>query len=657
MKPHSRLCLMVLAAMASTLRAEVLPSKDAPVFLHLVREGKPVAAIVVSDRATPLERIAAEKLQTWAKEACASDLEVLRASEERGEMKNVILLGTPATQPLIAECVARSHGGAGDTPFLSDEGFGIETLEKDGTRYLIVAGRTDKGVFHGAVYVRDFLLDITRPDTEAVVREVKLVRSPAIPVRGPYLLPQYGATPLMTLDHWKHVIDRMAEGGINQIHWWVAGMYPSKKYPETFEITNTKMSVDDIRALCRFAQERGMTFLVGGGGFFWHGIQKVAETHPELKAVKNGGLCPTQPESQRIMTEYALEWLETVPEADGLWIEPRDEGGLCECELCMKPLDQFKSRQYGQSEIAFLKTLMKRTWAARPKARLVWLIEYHSGIPTMPHFDDPLYFERIREIKDPRIEWMVVWEQFKLPGPRNENVPVPFFTRNAQHWDKPYWPNLQNVFAHAKMAAEQGYLGYSNAWEIGFASNDWYIDAVPYPVDIIPEVITSLGFREACWEPAQTWEEFTDRVHRRFFSREVPREIAEDMLYLRQYITTANHTMDHASPAAFNRSKPLSGEVERVASVSDETSRSAEVKRLRALLNTLRMTRDEALPGMKAIEAKIAALEPKASRKSMAAFALMRRAIDDSRRVYRDAVSDDRFIEQALAKLPDTDAK
>src|SRR5262249_38291536 len=156
--------------------------------------------------------------------------------------------------------------------------------------------------------------------------------------------------------------------------------------------------------------------------------------------------------------------------------------------------DQYKSRQYGQSEIAFLKDLMRRTWTKKPDAKLVWLVEYLDKNVNMPHHDDVLYFEKLREIKDPRIEWMVVWEAVKLPGPRTERFPVPFFTRNAQHWDKPYWPNLHNVFAHARMAAEQGYLGYSNAWEIGFASNDWYKDEVPYPVDLIPEAITNLGF-------------------------------------------------------------------------------------------------------------------------------------------------------------------
>jgi hypothetical protein len=364
------------------------------------------------------------------------------------------------------------------------------------------------------------------------------------------------------------------------------------------------------------------------------------------------------------MTEYALEWLDTFPEADGLWIEPRDEGGHCECPLCMKVLDGYKSRQYGQSEIAFLKTLMRRAWETRPRAKMVWLIEYLGGSPNSPHFDDPLYFERIREIKDPRLEWMVVWEQMKLPGPRNEKLPVPFFTRSALHWDKPYWPNLHHVFAHAKMAAEQGYLGYSNAWEIGFASNDWYIAEVPYPVDIIPEVVTSLGFREACWEPGQTWEEFTDRVHRRFFSREAPRSMAEDMLYLRQYITSACHTMAHMSPMELTESRPLAGEVQRVQGIADESARAGELKRLSALLGTLKMTRDEALPRMVRIESAVSELEPRASRKTRAGLALVRRAITDSRRVYERAVPTpdvlDRALSQAAAiapKQPSADAE
>jgi hypothetical protein len=643
-----RPCLAFLIATAAW--AETLPSADAPIFLEVIKTGHPTASLVLPDTPSETERIAADKLIEWFRAYAQTDLPVASPGK-LGESPAgpLIVLGTADDQPWIAELVRNGTGGAADVPFLSDEGFGIETVEKGGAKILVIAGRTPKGVLHGAVYARDFLLDIVPPDQGVVVRETSLVRSPALAVRGPYLLPQYGVTPQYTLEQWKHIIDRMAEGGINQIHWWVAGMYPSKRYPATFEITTTKMSIDDIRELCKFAEARGMTFLVGGGGFAWHGITGLIKDRPELSP--NAGMCPSLPGSRELMIGYAMDWLETFPEADGLWIEPRDEGGACKCKVCDRKLDAFNSRQYGQSEIDFLKGLLKKVWARNPRHKLVWLIEAHSGIPTNPHYDDPLYFERIREIKDPRVEWMVVWEQFKLPGPRNELTPVPFFTRNALHWDKPYWPNLQNVFAHARMAAEQGYLGYSNAWEIGFASNDWYINEVPYPVDVIPETLTSLGFREACWEPGQTFDDFTDRVRRCFFSREVPRSVAEDMLWLRQYITTANHTMEHASPMEFNEKKPLAAEVARVGGLVGSEERKAAVKRLAALLNVLKQTRDEALPRMARIEAQLVELERAASRKSKAGFALIRRAIADSRRVYEKAVPNNDVLDKAVADV------
>lgn len=634
--------------------AEVLPPADAPMFLDVVKGGQPSAVLVLPDAASEIERIAADKLIAWCETYAQAKLPLQRTSDLGPAAEgNYILLGTGENQPLIADMIKNGDGGPADLPFLSDEGFGLETVEKGKAQYLVIAGRKPKGVFHGAVYVRDFLLDILPPAEGVVIREVKLVRSPALAIRGPYLLTQYGKTVIYTLDHWKHIIDMMAEGGINQIHWWIAGMYPSERFPETFVATDTPMSVANVRELIRFAHVRGMTFIVGGGAWSWTGSSNLSKNHPEIAG--KWGICPSHPESQRLMTEYALDWLETFPEADGIWVEPPDEGGPCKCPRCSERLDAFNSRQYGQSEMTWMKTFMKKAWQLNPEFKMVWLIELldqEGKLPDFqPHIDDPLYFERMREIKDPRIEWMVVWEAFKLVGPRNERIPVPFFSRQALHWDKPYWPNLQNVFAHARIAAEQGYWGYSNAWEIGFASNDWYINEVPYPVDIIPEIITSVGFREACWEPGQTWQDFTDRVHRRFFSREVPRSVAEDMLYLRQYITSANHTMDHPSPMTFVEGKTLASEVDQVVNTEDEAQRKASAKKLSGLLEVLRKTRDEDLPRMAQIEARLDELEPGVSLKSKAGFALMRRAIADSREVYEKVVPQDELLKVALERL------
>ena len=233
---------VVLWGVASTA-AEVLPPPDAPMFLDVVKDGQPSAVLVLPDAASEIERIAADKLIAWCETYAQVKLPLQRTSDLGPAAEgNYILLGTGENQPLIADMIKNGDGGPADLPFLSDEGFGLETVEKAKAKYLVIAGRKPKGVFHGAVYVRDFLLDILPPAEGVVIREVKMVRSPALAIRGPYLLTQYGKTLLYTLDHWKHIIDMMAEGGINQIHWWIAGMYPSERFPETFVATTTPMS-------------------------------------------------------------------------------------------------------------------------------------------------------------------------------------------------------------------------------------------------------------------------------------------------------------------------------------------------------------------------------------------------------------------------------
>ena len=65
------------------------------------------------------------------------------------------------------------------------------------------------------------------------------------------------------------------------------------------------------------------------------------------------------------------------------------------------------------------------------------------------------------------------------------------------------------------------------------------------------------------------------------------------MLYLRQYITSANH--EFRSPMEFNDKKPLAAEVDRVKGLTDEATRKAASDRLVALLGVLKSTRAEAL--------------------------------------------------------------
>ena len=68
-------------------------------------------------------------------------------------------------------------------------------------------------------------------------------------------------------------------------------------------------------------------------------------------------------------------------------------------DFCQKKLDEFDSKQFGQSELDFLEKLTATVWENHPEAKFCWLIGYDV------HKDDPLYYERIRRIgRDPRMD-------------------------------------------------------------------------------------------------------------------------------------------------------------------------------------------------------------------------------------------------------------
>lgn len=90
---------------------------------------------------------------------------------------------------------------------------------------------------------------------------------------------------------------------------------------------------------------------------------------------------------------------------------------------------------------------------------------------------------------------------------------------------------------------------------------------------------------------------------------------------------------------------------------ADPAQRASAAKRLWGILETLKRTRDEDLPRMAKIEARLAELEPRASRKSKAGIRLIRHAIADSRRVDQQAVPDNDVLDKALAGMRDVKEK
>ena len=205
--------------------------------------------------------------------------------------------------------------------------------------------------------------------------------------------------------------------------------------------------------------------------------------------------------------------LESIPEADGIWFEPRDEHGECKCEVCQKPVDSLGSKQYGQSEITWLKIFCKALWQKRPNAEVAWLVELYK--PTKMHSEDPAYFSQIAQIKDPRLHWIVVWGAWEFPGPEGKYRPNTFFSRNNVWWNKPYVMSVEDIRTNVLKAADMGLLGFSPAFEMCF-SVDYYGGSIPYPMDLLPYELTSYAFREFSWDPAQTVDQFKQKMLNRY---------------------------------------------------------------------------------------------------------------------------------------------
>ncbi len=161
----------------------------------------------------------------------------------------------------------------------------------------------------------------------------------------------------------------------------------------------------------------------------------------------------------------------------------------------------------------------------------------------------------------------------------------------------------------------------------------------------MPFCLTGLTYRELTWEPATTLAELKKRIHRRYFSPQTADRFAEDMLYLHQFC------MDHwveltqyGNPRFGYVGEELGrvrigDEIKRVTSMENEAERRKAAEPLLKTCRSLAVIAEE-LERMDQIESAMQAAAANATPKDRDGFALIQRMIDDTRRIYRDAVPD-----------------
>ena len=442
---------------------------------------------------------------------------------QMADLRNSVVLGTTQDNPALQG----AHDGAG----LTWQGSFVVRRQSDSI--LLVIGKDGPGVFNGAVYLASFALQ--SEGAGAALQTGTVRRDSPIRNRGTYNLVCWGLAPRYTRQDWEKVLDAMAEDGMNLIYFWLAGVFRSQSFPESFIYPETPLTNEDIRQLIRYAHRRGIEFYAGSGVFAWFGVDAIAQHHPEFRNLGIPYLSRTLPAARQAMKRYLQEMYDTFPEADGMWLEIGDEGDYaCHDPECQKPLDKFGSKEAGQASTSFLTEFSAELWAKHPSAKLVWGI----GYPEAYRWDVKYYEDLRRNFQDPRYSFLEVRQNWALQDENGVLRPIRRISPNTMHWDQYYALPLRDVGERARRVFEDGLAGYVVAFEPGFNSHSVFGRNVPFPVDRIPYRLTRFAYREFTQDPSLTWTGFRQVLLSYFFGEGADPELCDLTLTLFEFMRT-----------------------------------------------------------------------------------------------------------------------
>jgi len=583
----------------------------------VVDDGHAALAICIPNDASPIVRYAANVLQQRI-DCLSGRKPAIRSAPVQG--KAIVLADAASGKRQLSQA---------ERDALTDEAYLARFVENQDGRQLMIVGGSDRAILYGVARLAD--LDLQWDDGVVVLETDNQVHAPALSVRGNYTLACHGETHLFTRQHWQHIFDTMAADSMNLTMFWLSGLFRSKQHPESVVYPETKLSTADIQALVRHAHERGIRFLLGTGVFAWFGVDAIAERFPDSKAVGSGGMCPSNPLARRLNMEYVLEMLDTFPEADGLFLEIRDEYGPCRCETCQQKLDDYGSKRYGQAELSFLRELAEQIWRRKPNAVLVSAIGYGEESQGA-HTNDVLFYEGIREMNDPRFHWLVCRRNWDFPASGGDRKLIRHFSDRMLQWCQYYRLSTAEIGQWIRRSHDAGCAGFCPALEPGFCSASWYSDEIPYPVDAIPYVITRFAYREYCWNPDMSEDEFRGRLLRRFFGRDAPPKLADDLLLLFDVIRRESQKRGLAGHGKWARgcAARMLEEAESALAAAEESAEPMAVsrRRLRELHDVVERQSEE----IREIERRLTDATPRLSPRGRETAAVMQKALADTKR-------------------------
>ena len=347
-------------------------------------------------------------------------------------------------------------------------------------------------------------------------------------IRGYYVIPSRNQ--FWGLSEWKRYIDCAHEDDCNLIVLWIAGSFPSRKYPETWSYNRAHRNIQEnfYPALIDYAHSKGIRVVLGFTPYAYDGVASYASKHPELAGRNPDGsiyktqgihdvammLCPNHSEARQFMLDYVREMVfDFHPNADGLFVESSDYGH-CQCESCQT--------NYVKREWDFVQQISDEVWQTNSDATIVIY---------------PLYFQS--GVAEPNSRFTL---QFT---PHSAHITPDVLGINC---DKLYWEGFSfssiNVVARgARVAYENDLDGYIVAMEtFGYTQelNGRLVKYEPFDVpwstaefpmeDLVPRFLR-FSYRFYSQNPNATEQDYRAAISRHFFGEENEKG-AEDLVYV-----------------------------------------------------------------------------------------------------------------------------
>lgn len=385
---------------------------------------------------------------------------------------------------------------------------------------------------------------------------------PAVDMRGYYMT--FMRMPAMDLEAWKSTLDSISEDGANTLILWMAGAFPSKKFPITWAYNKDHRNAQNNfgRELIDYAHQKKMRVLLGFTPFGYDGVNQFPIEHPELKAKKADGqpvdffgihcwgwsLCPAKIESQNFLIEYIREMLfDFHPNADGLLVESSDYN-ICRCPDC--------GVKYYDREFGFVENISREVWERNPAATILVYPHYFTGKKV--NAGTGIEAEAAKNTFDPR------WHLFFTPHSAQIDLDLLQKGATGVFWNDSLSLGTPASIRHGAQTARKHRLGFIPSLEpfsyiptrdefgatrgrrirpLGF---EW-LDDISRPLTVLPARVQRFGFREFSREPGLIDADFHRRLGEHFFPGGETGQKIEDLLFLQECVNL-NRDWSSASP-------------------------------------------------------------------------------------------------------------